>query len=144
MTVVTPSVEVDDYFVELGARVEGRVLLPGAEGLDPSVERIREVRVALHYWTEGRGDSDSWHGAPQVFDVNIDGSLHGRFSLDVPANAPISYDGSLFRVRWEVEARTDLKLRIDKTAGVGIVVLPAGGHGLYLQPHPLARVRRSG
>ena len=137
MTVATPTLEVDDYFVELGARFEGRVLLPGTEGLDPTVERIREVRVALRYGTEGRGDSDSWLGPPQVFDVNVDGSLHGRFTLDVPSEAPISYDGSLFRVRWEIEARTDLKMRLDKKSTVDVVVLPVGGHGLYLQPHPL-------
>ncbi len=129
--------EVDDWFVELGGQLQGLVELPGAEGQDRTAERIREVRVALRYETDGRGDTDRWTGPAQIFPVNVDGSLHGRFDLTVPPDGPVSYDGSLFRVRWMVEARTDLRLRLDKKTALEIVVLPVGGHGFYRQPHPL-------
>ena len=137
MNPVTPRIEIDDWFVEVGRPVQGRVSLPGAEGIDPTTERIREVRVTLRCETEGRGDRDRWIGPVQAFDVNVDGSLYGQFSLDVPPTAPVSYDGSLFRVRWAVEARTDLRLRVDRKTSVEFVVIPAGGRGYYLQPHPL-------
>ena len=142
MTVAEPSVELDDWFAEIGGRVQGRVLLPGAEGIDSTTERIREVRVSLRYETDGRGDRDRWTGPAQSFDVNIDGSLYGTFALDVPTGSPISYDGSLFRVRWFVEARTDLRLRIDRKTSVEFVVIPGGGRGHYRQPHPLPPVSR--
>lgn len=137
MTVATPDIELDDWFVEVGGQVRGRVLLPGAEGIDPTTERIREVRVSLRYETEGRGDRDRWTGPAQSFDVNVDGSLYGQIELSVPGDSPISYDGSLFRVRWTVEARTDLRLRIDRKTAVEFVVVPVGGRGVYRQPHPL-------
>ena len=111
--------------------------LPGAEGIDPTTERIREVRVTLRCETEGRGDRDRWIGPVQAFDVNVDGSLYGQFALDVPPTAPVSYDGSLFRVRWAVEARTDLRQRVDRKTSVEFMVIPAGGLGYYSQPHPL-------
>lgn len=137
MSPATPQLELDDWFVEVGGPARGRVMLPGAEGIDPTTERIREVRVSLRYETDGRGDRDRWTGPVQTFDVNVDGSLHSQFALDVPAGVPISYDGSLFRVRWSVEARTDLRLRIDRKTSLEFVVIPAGGRGYYRQPHPL-------
>ncbi len=142
MTVATPRIELADWFVELGGQVRGRVSLPGAEGIDPTTERIREVRVTLRWETDGRGDRDRWTGPAQAFDVNVDGSLYGDLALDVPTDAPISYDGSLFRVRWSIEARTDLKLRIDRKTAVEFVVIPTGGSGWYHQPHPLPPMTR--
>ncbi len=137
MNATTPRIEVDEWFVEIGGRLQGRVSLPGVEGIDPMTERIREVRVNLRYETEGRGDRDRWTGPAQAFDVNIDGSLYGQFALEVPAEAPISYDGSLFRLRWTVEARTDLRMRVDRKTAVEFVVIPRRGRGHYRQPHPL-------
>ena len=138
----TPQIEVDSWFVELGGRLSGRVTLPGMEGTHPTTERIREVRVGLCYETEGRGDRDRWNGPTQSFGVNVDGSLFGQLELDVPIDAPISYDGSLFRVRWTVEARTDLRMRIDPKTSVEFVVIPARGLGHYRRPHPLPSMAR--
>jgi hypothetical protein len=137
VSLAVPEIEVDDAFAEIGGVFNGRVFLPGAEGLDPQASRIREVRVTLKYWTEGRGDTDSWQSDPRVYNVAVDGSLAARFSLAVPPAGPISYDGSLMRVMWAIEARTDLKMRIDKKNQLPVVVVPAGGTGLYRHPHPL-------
>jgi hypothetical protein len=138
MTVSVPTIELDSPFVEPGGQVTGRVELPGAEGVNPTVDRIREVRVLLRFRTEGRGDKDSWEGPAQSFPVGVDGALTGYFTLDVADDSPISYDGGLLRLIWEVEARTDLRLRIDKKATATVVVVPAGGLGLYRRPHPLS------
>ena len=137
MTAAIPVLELDNFFAEPGGRFEGRVMLPGAEGLHPTTDRIREVRVTLSYATQGRGDSDSRDGPTQTFEVNVDGSLHGTFALDVPAGGPISYDGALIRLVWTIEARTDLRLRIDKKTKVEVAVVPVGGLGLYTVAHPL-------
>ncbi len=138
----TPQLELDGWFVEVGGQVRGRVTLPGAEGVDPRTERIREVRVAVRFETEGRGDRDRWTGPAQAFDVNVDGSLYGQFALDIPTGVPISYDGALLRVRWLVEARTDLRMRVDPKTAVEFVVIPVGGSGRYRRPHPLPSGRR--
>ena len=140
MSAVTPTVLVDDLFVEPGGTVTGRVELPGVEGTNPKVERIREVRVVLRYRTEGRGDTDSWTSDPVGFPVAVDGSLNAEFTLDVPDDAPVSYDGSLLRLIWEVEARTNLRMRIDKKASAPVVVVPVGGLGLYRRAHPLTEL----
>ncbi len=142
MSPATPHIELDDWFVEVGGQVRGRVTLPGAEGIDPTTERIREVRVSLRYETDGRGDRDRWTGSAQAFDVNVDGSLYAPFALEVPADAPISYDGSLFRVCWAVDAQTDLRTRLDRKTSLEFVVIPVGGHGHYRQPHPLPPMSR--
>lgn len=139
MTLTTPTITLDGYFAEPGGSVTGRVELPGVEGTDPSVERIREVRVLLRYRTEGRGDTDSWEGSAQAFSVGVDGALTASFNLSVPHDAPVSYDGSLLRLIWEVEARTDLRMRIDKKTTELIVVVPTGGLGLYHHAHPLVQ-----
>ena len=138
MSLITPTIILDGEFAEPGGRITGRVELPGLEGTDPTVERIREVRIMLRYRTEGRGDTDSWEGPAVSFPVGVDGALTADFTLDVPSDAPVSYDGNLLRLLWEVEARTDLRLRLDKKTSQSIVIVPSGGLGLYRHPHPLS------
>ena len=137
VTVTVPEIELDNPFVEPGGQITGRVMLPGAEGADPGVQRIREVRVLARFRTEGRGDHDVWESDPLAFDVGVDGSLHASFALDVPFDGPVSYDGGLLRVIWEVEARTDLRMRIDQKTTATVIVVPMGGLGLYRRAHPL-------
>jgi len=61
----------------------------------------------------------------------------GRVELQVPPIGPISYDGYFIRVKWQLSARTDIKLAIDQLTEAEVLVVPQGGLGLYGQAHPL-------
>lgn len=85
----------------------------------------RSIRVGLRYWTEGRGNTDS----ETVAEIRLDGSTtgSGRFELPVPATGPISFDGSLIRVLWEIELRIDRRMRTDPDVSHPVTILPRGG-----------------
>ncbi len=93
----------------------------------------RSVRVQLRYWTEGRGDRDE----VVVSKAELPGapSGAGRFELPVPADGPMSYDGTLLRVRWAVELVFDLALRPDPDLSEPVTVLPRGGLALWAREH---------
>lgn len=133
------AVEVERGIVEVGGSVSGQLRL--ASELDDlateSSQRVRAVRVSLRFTTEGRGDTDERSVAELEFPVDHNGRVEARFDLTVPHDGPISYDGRLVRVRWEVEARIDVKLRRDPTTHIPVLVIPSGGWGLYHQPHPM-------
>ena len=99
--------------------------------------QVRAVRIALRMTTEGRGDEDRKDYATQELEVDDYGMASGQVRLNVPSNAPISYDGALIRVRWHIEARTDIKFSADQKSSAPVLVLPAGGLGVYTRPHPL-------
>ncbi len=104
---------------------------------EKTLGQVRAVRIALRMTTEGRGDEDRQDFATQELPVDDYGMASGEVRLHIPANAPISYDGALIRVRWHIEARTDIKFGIDQESSVTVLVVPAGGLGVYTRPHPL-------
>lgn len=104
---------------------------------DGTVGLVRAVRIRLGSYTEGRGDVDSDEHAVVELPVDEHGMASGQIQLDVPIDAPISYDGSLIRVRWFIEARTDIALTRDQKSSAEVLVVPVGGHGRYEFPHPL-------
>lgn len=98
---------------------------------------IRAVRLSLRWYTSGRGDTDSKTVHEVELDVDQYGMAKGRVEMPVPAKAPISYDGDLMRVRWEIVAQTDLAMKIDQKSTADVLVVPVGGLGLYDRAHPL-------
>lgn len=103
---------------------------------EKTLGQVRAVRIALRMTTEGRGDEDRKDYATQELAVDDYGMASGEVRLHVPSHAPISYDGSLIRVRWHIEARTDIKFGIDQMSSADVLVIPAGGLGVYTRPHP--------
>lgn len=84
------------------------------------------VRIELRWRTEGRGDRNSGVGA-----VHRHGPEQGPIppqleaALRVPGDGPVSYDGQMIRVIWEVRAVLEMRLRTDPSAAVPLQVLPA-------------------
>lgn len=101
--------------------------------------KVRAVRVTLRMTTEGRGSEDRKDYVTSEVPVDEFGIASERVELAVPADAPISYDGSLIRVMWHIEARTDVALARDQYSVAPVLVVPVGGLGVYSQPHPLPR-----
>ncbi len=116
------SLELDAPVTECGET------LAGTATWGPLAEVPRRLVVRLCWVAEGQGDSDRRHLGEVAFDGSASGSE--PFELDVPAGGPISYDGNLFQVRWEVELRLDRRLRADPSVAVPVTVLPRGGLAL--------------
>lgn len=126
------AVELDQSFaVELRRSPDDRNDNSGLFG------KVRAVRVSLGWFTEGRGDKD--HGTVAEAEVPTDqyGALAMQVPLWVPGDSPVSYDGRLIRVLWEIEIRTDTRLAIDPVISVPVLVVPRGGIAHYRLPHPL-------
>lgn len=135
------DIEIDNDVVEVGATVSGRIQRWPSDGDDNSkkIGKIQAVRVKVSWRTEGRGD----RARATVGEITIPaaefGQASGSFSVPIPPNSPISYDGSLIRVIWELEARTDRKLARDPKNSYRLLVVPRNGLGRYKRPHPLPK-----
>lgn len=115
--------ELDSDVTECGDVVTGTARW-GPLDFDP-----RRVIAELRYWTEGRGDQDSNVVSDAAFDAEPEGQ--GRFELVVPASGPMSFDGSLIRVLWEVRLRFDRSMRSDPSTSAPLTVLPLGGLAMW-------------
>lgn len=85
-----------------------------------------EVSVALRWFTEGRGDTNSGIAASitQSLEGAASDSQRFAFGLTVPADAMPSYDGRLLRFRWQVVASLKIPWGIDPSAEADIRVSP--------------------
>lgn len=109
------EIEIDQARAECGSRVTGRARWGGSKN-------PRSVRVALIYKTEGRGNTDT--GNVDSFELPPGATGDHGFELLVPIEGPMSYDGNLIRVVWDVELRLDLRARRDPTTEERIHVIP--------------------
>ncbi len=137
-------VHVDHDLAEPGGAFTGtlrRVPIDGTQPVDGAIPigGARTIRIALHVRTEGRGDVDERTMGEVGVELDRFGSGSTPFSLPVPPDGPISYDGRLIRVIWEIEATTDRRFALDSKATTRVLVVPNGGVGTYQYPHPLNR-----
>lgn len=128
------DLRLDSYASEIGGRFTGNVTYQAEQD---QVESIRELRVTLSYFTEGRGDTNSKDVWVTPIQVDSFGNAAEQFQISVPPAGPISYDGRLIRVRWRVRATVDIARRRDFHSTVPVMILPANGWGVYEYPHPL-------
>lgn len=133
------SIELANDIAEVGGAFAGHIRRAPLDGVsnDATVGSVREIRVRLVMETEGRGDSDSKRYEEVSALVDEHGMTSQPFQLPVPIDAPVSYDGSLMRIRWHIEGRTDRKFAIDAKVSAEVLVVPEGGLDLYTRPLPL-------
>jgi len=138
MTDPSLNIAMQNGIAEVGGRFEGRIIRsPELDDLAPQTQPVRAVQLLLRFWTEGRGREDSRDTAWVEFPVDQYGRLDVGFALAVPPAGPISYDGRLIRVLWEIQATVDVKYQLDRKLYVPVLVIPRGGWGHYHAPHPL-------
>ena len=90
--------------------------------------RVKGLRVELLWRTEGRGDSDDAVVARFDGDIGETVGVTGitvPFSLTLPREGPMSYDGQIIRILWTVRARADIPWGIDVKAERNIHIGPA-------------------
>lgn len=107
--------------VECGAALAGSVQWSGND-------RHRHVGVVLRYCTQGRGDVDAAVVARCA--LSTDESGQARFTLPVPASGPVTYNGQLLRVLWQVAVHVPVdraSTRFDAgPAAAQLTVIPQG------------------
>lgn len=80
----------------------------------------RSVRVMLEYYTEGRGDEDRRAVATKNLTATEEGDASFEFKL--PTGGPVSYNGDLIRVIWQVRVLCDLPWASDSEETAVITV----------------------
>ena len=106
---ITITLDRRDYVV--GDRVTGHVLWNPSSQSNP-----RGIIVMAQWRTEGRGDSTSDIVAELRADAGPTGftpPVQLPFELTLPSDGPISYNGKLIRVIWEIIVRIDLPMALD-------------------------------
>ena len=126
------ALSVDTAMAEVGGSFTGEISFRPL----PDDDDLRAVRVELYHRTEGRGTAQRRTVSVVEHQLERATSLSDRFLLPVPSDGPVSYDGRSIRVIWEVAAIVDRPRQKDRSVVAGVVVVPAGGSGLYRAPHP--------
>jgi len=128
---MTVELRVNSPIAEVGDAFSGWVHRDALGG------QVSSIQLSLQCRTEGRGDTETATVDYLQLPVESDGSLSSPFTLRVPPLSPISYDGSLIRVIYEIEAETDVLIAGHPKVEKRVLVVLAGGQELYDRPHPL-------
>ncbi len=92
----------------VGGTLSGRVVVDLDEPLNP-----RRVIIRVGWYTQGRGDRDQGvHWEQVVHQGPMSGHHEFPFQLQLP-EGPLTYNGSLIQIRWQVEVQFDLAWRRD-------------------------------
>lgn len=92
------TIQLEQDVVTVGDRISGHLTYP-----DTPIPQ--QVTIQLYWYTEGRGTRDT--GTVQTITLTpkeFDPGYPIGFSLDVPSDGPVTYNGSLLRILWEVRA----------------------------------------
>ena len=114
------SINLDEEVVRIGDQVSGTASWT-VDSKDP-----KAVTATLRWYTEGRGDQDrdEVDSVTQKLDGPAAGLRSLVFSLRVPDDAPVNYDGMLIRIRWEVNIELDIPWGRDHDHQSEVWVLP--------------------
>lgn len=105
----------------VGGRVRGRVIVDTQQPID-----AKDVRVAVGWATQGRGDPDSAVvAAAKLHEGPIGTTQSFPFSLALPTAGPITYRGHYIQIVWTVTAVLNVRSGRGLTTEEGIVVVPA-------------------
>lgn len=114
------DIELSEDVVRVGEAVQGVVTWPGVE------KQPKQVTATLRWYTEGRGNQD--RAEVDTVTQRLEGPTAGlsslTFSLTVPSDGPVNYDGMMIRLRWEVNVELDIPWGRDVDAQAEVWVLP--------------------
>lgn len=116
-------IEIPGSQFEVGSALKGQVSWTPDQESKP-----RAVRVSLGWRTEGRGNRKEGTCDETEGSVITPGStVTLPFEFQVPLQGPVSYDGKLMKIIWEITVRVDLPFARDEIERKEIRVVP----GLY-------------
>jgi len=114
------SVTLSEDVVRLGEDVRGTASWAGQS------RQPKAATATLRWYTEGRGNQDREEVA--TVEQQLDGPSAGlstfAFSLRMPVDAPVTYDGMMIRLRWEVNVELDIPWGRNEHEQAELWVLP--------------------
>ena len=113
-------IELAQTEILVGETLTGQVVWSRSGGRQP-----RRIMVAVHWVASGKGKRREVviHQMSEE-DVASQSQIVVPLSVEIPFG-PLTYDGKLFKISWDVSARADLPLAIDETEKLAFVVRPA-------------------
>jgi sporulation-control protein spo0M len=105
--------ELSQESVHNGDRVTGHAAWSSSGGKEP-----RNVQVICRWRIEGK---------PRRKEEVIDKASGGHevpFNFQIPRDGPVSYDGKLFRIVWEIVATADIPFALDEEEVKSFLVRP--------------------
>lgn len=107
--------------IRAGETLSGQAIWSSDKGKTP-----RKVAVTVQWVVAGKGAKyEHVVGDAVEEDIGSKSQVVVPFELEVPALGPLSYEGKLFRISWEVTARADLPFAIDDVETATFTVQPA-------------------
>jgi hypothetical protein len=107
--------------IRAGQTLKGQVVWSADKGKSP-----RKIEVTIQWVMSGKGVKSE-----NVVDSVVDDATESKsqvvvpFEVEVPSDGPLSYDGKLFRVFWEIKVEVDLPFAVDEEERDRFTVLPA-------------------
>lgn len=113
-------IELKQTELRAGETLTGRVVWNADGGKQP-----RKIDVAVRWIMSGKGERReiAVHQASEA-DVASKAQIVMPLSVEIPFG-PLTYEGKLFKIAWEVQARADLPFAIDQTESAPFTVRPA-------------------
>lgn len=119
------DLQLENPHLMVGDRLSGQFIW-----LPENPDKIpKKAEINLSWFTEGRGTRDQEIEVSQILEPETLMKFQKRpfpFSLDIPIEVPITYNGYLFRVMWEVEVKIVFSglLRPKERAVAAVQILP--------------------
>ena len=113
-------VELSQEKVRNGDSLTGRVVWTASGKKQP-----RKIEAICRWRIEGKGRRKETIVDQELgLDVESRSEVSVPFDFTIPLPGPLSYDGKLFRVVWEVVGRADLPFAIDEVEAKEFAVAP--------------------
>jgi hypothetical protein len=111
-------IEVADS-VRYGEELAGQAVWNSDGGKEP-----RRVLVECRWRLEGKGVKNE-HAVDEAVNLDVAGKSQVTVPFQFTIYGPLSYEGKLFRIVWELVARADLPWAIDEVETKVVLVQPA-------------------
>ena len=113
-------IELKQTELRVGETLTGRVVWNADGGKQP-----RKIDVSVRWIMSGKGERrETVVDQTSEADVASKAQIVMPLSVEIPLG-PLTYDGKLFKIAWEVWARADLPFAIDQTESAPFTVRPA-------------------
>lgn len=112
----------DRTTLEVGEQISGQAIWTPDRPVSP-----REIRVFAGWRTEGRGDRSNGKAGELRYPPGPNGfppPVQLEFAFTIPPTGPVSYDGKLIRILWEIVVQIDLPMASDELMQLPFLVLP--------------------
>jgi hypothetical protein len=113
-------IEMKNDAVAVGERVAGQVVWSSQGGKQP-----RKIEVFCRWRLEGKQKAETLVDSATEEQIESRSQVVLPFDFEVPFVDPVSYDGKLFRIIWEIVATADLPFAKDEVETKVITVTPA-------------------